>query len=111
MWVSLNTGFLSVVQLNEDPRLLLVRARRRIDLERIFGASVKMEETPERDYRWRTVVDRAALKRVLAAYIDGIDYPNFKNSTKDEDLHDLYLDMWHAHNRYQRRDPETPAKS
>lgn len=104
MWIALNTGFLSIVELKGDPARLLVRARRRIDLEHILGMDVVIEETPERDYRWRTVTSREGLKTLLSAAVDAITYTNFKDSTKDRDLHDLYLDMWHAHHRYQQRD-------
>jgi hypothetical protein len=34
--------------------------------------------------------------------IDGINYPNFKNSVKDDDLHNLYLAFWGDHHRYQQ---------
>ncbi len=31
-----------------------------------------------------------------------IDYGNFKDSIADDDLHDLYADVWLLHSRYQQ---------
>jgi hypothetical protein len=36
---------------------------------------------------------RDAVKRALAAMIDHIDYPNFKNSVEDRSLHAAYVSV------------------
>jgi hypothetical protein len=60
--------------------------------------------TPDADYRWRTFIGREQFKAVLSNRIDQIDYLNFKDSVKDGDLHDMYLDFWRRHKKYQSRD-------
>jgi hypothetical protein len=53
-------GFYSVVAHPDDPSLVLVRARARGDLLALTDllAGLEIRETPERDYRWRTIVSR-----------------------------------------------------
>lgn len=87
------------------PDKLLVRARRKKDLENLFGKDVLIARTPNRDYRWRTVVDREEFALLVAESIRDIDYTNFKASTADHDLHNLYASMWRQHYKYQHRDP------
>jgi hypothetical protein len=43
-------------------------------------------------------------KAVLGDRIEQIDYTNFKNSVKGHDLHNMYLDFWSRHRRYQDQD-------
>lgn len=101
MWVMLNKSFLSIVDPDADyhgrggpvGEKLLVRARLPGDIEAVFhGAAVK--ETPERDYRFRSLIDRAEVARAMAAEVQGIHYSNFKGSVKDHDRHDAYADVW-----------------
>jgi hypothetical protein len=47
---------------------------------------------------------REAFKQLMVDRIDGINYTNFKNSVKNEDLHNLYLGFWQDHRRYQEMD-------
>jgi hypothetical protein len=108
MWICTNTGFLSVVVDETDTTRLLVRARRKIDLQNVVG-DVNILETPERDYRWRTFIDREKFKEIVAARIDAISYTNFKDSVPGEyrQLHDMYTDFWMTHRSYQDKDPAT----
>ena len=93
MWIYLNDAFLSIVAHWEDEEVLLVRARRQSDIERVFpGAEV--EETPTADYRFRATLPRHAVADAIAATVTGITYPNFKASVTDRDRHDAYLDVW-----------------
>jgi len=101
MWLCFNDGFLSVVADKHDPSRLLVRARRRQDLLNAVGKETEIVETPDRDYRWRTFIGREDFTAIVGGRIDKIDYTNFKNSVKDHDLHDMYLDFWARHLRYQ----------
>jgi hypothetical protein len=107
MWISLSDGFLSVVADENDPARLLIRARRQKDLEAFVGMNVQLDHTPNADYGWRTFISREVFKRLMVDRIDGINYTNFKNSVKDEDLHDLYLGFWQDHRRYQETDPKS----
>ena len=102
MWLFLNDGFLSVVADKYNPSRLMVRARRKQDLLNIFGAGIEVTETTHSDYRWRTFVERDTMKQLMTQRLDAVDYTNFKNSVRDSELHDLYLDFWQIHNRYQR---------
>jgi hypothetical protein len=64
------------------------------------GAAV--EVTPRADYLYRAVVSRGVVADVLAARVDDIDYPNFKNSVAKRFLHDLYLEVWFSWRSAQR---------
>jgi len=104
MWLCFNDGFLSVVADKDNPTRLLVRARRKQDLLNAVGKETEILETPDGDYRWRTFIGRADFKAIVGRRIDKIDYTNFKNSVKGHDLHELYLDFWTRHRRYQGQD-------
>jgi len=108
MWLFLNDGFISVVANRDDDQTLLVRARRADDIERIFGADTPVVVTPAADYRFRAVIPRAVVAQVLADHIQKIDYPNFKNSIRDESYHDAALRVWQTMHGYQREATELP---
>lgn len=76
-------GFISVVAWKGRPGCFLVRGRYRGHLEALFP-SCKVEETGKnqvRDYRFRTVVNREELcKVIIRRVVDDLDYPNFKAS-------------------------------
>jgi hypothetical protein len=93
-----------VVADKNNPANLLVRARRKQDLLNACGNDVEVLKDAGTDYRWRTFVDRKAFSALVAARIDKIDYTNFKNSVKDDDLHGMYMDLWSRHYRYQETD-------
>jgi hypothetical protein len=101
MWLCFNDGFVSVVAHENRPDRLLVRARRKRDLLNVCGKDADVIKNGGSDYRWRTFIDRKAFASVLAGRIERIRYPNFKNSVKDNDLHDLYVEFWQLHRRYQ----------
>jgi len=82
----------------------MVRARRKKDLQNVFGDNVEIIENAGSDYRWRTFVERKAFAALVAARVERINYTNFKNSVDDHDLHDLYMDFWTRHHRYQEQD-------
>jgi hypothetical protein len=92
MWIVLNDAFLSVVT-HRNPNMLLVRARKEADLEAIFP-NAKITHTPLRDYQFRCVVSRKAVKKALAFEVDRINYDNFKNSVEDNERHDAYSAIW-----------------
>lgn len=97
MWIFLNNAFLSIVA-DKDGSELLVRARRRADLVRTFpGCKVKLTPPPA-DYRYRTVVTRERVGRVLAAEAASITYTNFKDSVpkSEHERHHAYLRVWCA---------------
>jgi len=116
-WIFLNDAFLSIVDplapllygkgLPHKGGVLLVRSRTQGDIERVFpGAQV--EETPHRDYRFRTTLPRAVVAAAIAERIMDATYGNFKSSVKENDRHDAYLGVWSVMNRWQQR--QFPAR-
>jgi hypothetical protein len=100
MWICLNDAFLSVVADTNDPKRLMVRARRKQDLKNAIGTDEGIIQTPNNDCGWRCFMSRDPFKELMMARIDDIDYPNFKNSVKSDDLHDLYVGFWGDHYEY-----------
>jgi hypothetical protein len=96
MWICANNAFLSIVNSDRDPSVLMVRARRRGDIEAVFGPSVEVTTIPGRDYQFRAFIKREIVGQVIAAALVNIDYENFKGSTKDRHLHDAYMQIWHV---------------
>lgn len=95
MWICLNDSFLSIVAKDCAPDELLVRARRKGDIDKIFpGARVVTSKTT--DYRWRAVVKRKRVADALAGEVSRINYDNFKDSVSNKRLHDAYLRVWTA---------------
>lgn|GEM_PF-671948 len=93
MWIFLNNAFLSIVKNQNDASKLLVRARIAGDIERVFPG-VRVEHTSRADYAWRAAIDRSQVSAKLAQLADGIDYPNFKNSVREDRRHDAYMSVW-----------------
>lgn len=96
MWLCLNNAFLSIVNSDRDDTVLMVRARRKGDIEAVFGISTEVTTLPGRDYQFRAFIKREIVGEVIAAELTGIDYTNFKGSTKDRHLHDAYMSVWHV---------------
>lgn len=102
MWIFLSDSFLSIVSEGE-PSFLLVRARARGDIERVFpSTSVAVNETPLADYRFRASVPTLEVAQVIARQVAGISYSNFKDSVKSDDRHDTYLAVWTEMMAFQR---------
>lgn len=84
MWLVTARGFYSVVADTTDPagERLLIRARVRSDLEALRGLlpALEIEETPDRDYRFRARASKRAFAGVVFNLVAEVDYPNFKNA-------------------------------
>lgn len=82
MWLITTRGFYSVVEHRSDPERLIVRARRREDMEALAELIPDLEIFSDRraDYRWRAVVARSEWVVALAQLAAEIDYPNFKSA-------------------------------
>ena len=121
MWLFTRHGFYSVVCANADggkgpgldPELLMVRGRRRAELEALregFSelAGVEIVADAGADYRYRMFVPRAAWAKVAAELAAGIDYGNFKNeaarATGGDYAHALH-DVWDVMYGHQAREP------
>ena len=96
MWVCLNDAFFSIVRPSYlEPGVLLVRARRAGDIERVWPDAT-VERTAGRDYLYRARIPEKDVGAAISAQISAIDYDNFKDSVKDHALHDAYFKVWHA---------------
>ena len=93
MWIALSDGFLSIVKDAKNRKRLLVRARRAGDIESVFPGA-KVTFTPNSDYAYRARIARRTVSKALADRIERIDYPNFKDSVSDIELHNAYLTFW-----------------
>ncbi|KAB2856245.1 MAG: hypothetical protein F9K46_14460 [Anaerolineae bacterium] len=101
MWIFLPDSFLSIVAHRDLPDHLLVRARKKGDIERVFPEA-KVEHTPRADYPYRAPIPRARVAEALAAQAQAIDYDNFKNQVGDDARHDAYFSCWSVMNRWGR---------
>jgi len=93
MWIMLSDCFLSIVSKDCARDELLVRARRKGDIEKIFPGA-KVTRTPLADYMYRAVVKRAAVGEAMVGEVARITYGNFKDSVTDDALHNAYLRVW-----------------
>lgn len=102
MWIFLSNSFLSVVD-KGDPSgaTLLVRARRRNDIEAVFPDAAVVENAGT-DYQFRARIDREQVALAMAEQVRGIQYGNFKATVHDENRHDAYREAWSAMMRFQR---------
>lgn len=93
MWVFLSGSMLSIVQHRDHSQVLMVRARLRGDIERVFPDH-DVVETPDADYRFRATVRRDVVAEAIKAQVMAISYPNFKGSVQESERHDAYMDVW-----------------
>lgn len=113
MWIATNRGFLSVVTadrarlpaadkkaLAAAPKVLCVRARKADHLRTLFPGKT-VYQWKNRDYPARIFIANTELAMLMADEVLAIDYPNFKSSVKDDELHDAYLGVWGVMHRYQ----------
>lgn len=93
MWLCFNNSFVSIVQPQGDPAHLLCRARVAGHLQAVFPGC-RVEKTPGRDYLYRTLLPREQVAATVAQHLLDVQYPNFKNSVRDDALHDAYARVW-----------------
>jgi hypothetical protein len=95
MWIMFSDCFLSVVHKDCEPTELLVRARRKGDIQKVFP-DAKVRKDTKADYLYRAVLPRKAIAVAMAERIDAVNYPNFKDSVTDDALHRAYMATWFA---------------
>jgi len=86
MWLMTQYGFYSIVQHKDDSEKFLVRARVRLDLDRLkdlAALTTEIVELKDADYRYRIEISRNEMLRVLKLLGDAINYPNFKDRIAD----------------------------
>ena len=102
MWICLKDAYFSVVQNTNKPDTeVLVRARFRGDIEKVFGADCPAMHTPSHDYPFRFFMDRKHFERIMLNETQNIDYSNFKNEADkfakaggDKRRAQAYHQMW-----------------
>lgn len=103
MWIFLNDAFLSMVAHRTKPGVLMVRARVRGDIERVFSGA-KVSRTPDADYLYRAEIPVRDAAEAIERAVCRITYPNFKNSVRDTARHCAYGEVWGVMYTYQRRE-------
>lgn len=93
MWLFASDAFLSVVQDPSDQDILIVRARREGDIDTLFP-NADVVRRPERDYLFRAFISREDVAAVVADYVMGLDYTNFKDSVRANDYHGACNRVW-----------------
>jgi hypothetical protein len=100
MWIFMSGAMVSIVADRNNANNLLVRARAEGHIEKLFPKA-KVFQVDGSDYLFRALVPRKTVSSVIAKEICSIEYDNFKNSVRDEALHNSYLDVWGVMQSYQ----------
>ena len=83
MWIILNKSFLSIVKNRNDENELLVRARVKGDIQRVFK-NAKVFEDPKADYLYRSYINRDIVAETIQKELININYDNYvKNFETD----------------------------
>ena len=81
MWIMLNDAFFSIVKKDCKGDELLVRARRKGDIERVFGIPPARVQWSDRgDYLYRARICYDDVCEAIENEVLGINYDNFKDS-------------------------------
>lgn len=103
MWIFLNDAFFSVVADRNNPANLMVRARDPVSIPNVFGKDLLVLKDVGSDYRYRVSLPRETVSEAMANKFANIRYDNFKNSVRNNQRQDAYLDVWHDMHKYQTR--------
>jgi hypothetical protein len=95
MWLCFNDAYLSIVDKDCKRDEVMVRARRRGDIQRVFP-DARVTEYTKSDYLFRAPIKRVDVIKAFIARIMGLDYSNFKDSVLEDDLHDAYMRIWYV---------------
>lgn len=97
MWVFTKNSFISAVEHRDRPNDVMIRARCRRHLVRLFPKrKEQIVKTPHADYMWRLVVSKKELAKVLSDYIlRSLTYDNFKGAQEPE-ASGAWMDFLHS---------------
>lgn len=104
MWICLNDCFFSIVSKECAVDELMVRARRKGDIEKLWPKA-EVSEYTKSDYQFRAKLKRIDIASAIVGEIGRVTYPNFKNSVTDRPLHDAYMSVWNAMAKLQPSPP------
>ena len=104
----MNDAFVSIVADRDDPtgEMLLVRARRKEDLERFFRRAQTfiyppaISHSPSADYPYRVFASSLAVVDAMTRSLRFVTYDNFKDSVQEDDRHDAYFEVWSTMNAW-----------
>jgi len=99
MWIGDNEGWLSIVKHLDKPGYLLVRARRRVHIEKIFP-DADIYENMKADYPYRADILKEDVQNTMVKRIERINYGNFKNSVQDTHFKHALSNVWWTMNTY-----------
>ncbi|MGL4938328.1 hypothetical protein [Shewanella sp.] len=104
MWIFTKTGFVSCVKCLDDQNKILVRGRQAEDVLAFVGKySNEYFSILVGDYTHRAVLTLAQFNEQLAEAVNGIDYPNFKDSIPQDrrSYHNACMSVWQVMHDYQ----------
>ena len=95
MWVLLNNAFFSIVKNRNKKNELLVRARIKGDIEKVFPKANTFEDK-DADYRHRAFIETNIVADKISNEVFKINYDNFKNSISKNDFNRTiaYSNVW-----------------
>ena len=89
MWIQFNNAFLSIVENRDNTLELLVRARIKGDIEKIFPKAEVFEDN-NADYKYRAFISKAKVGARMMLKMTEINYDNFKNSVHEIERKNAY---------------------
>ena len=93
MWIMLYDCFFSIVKRDCADDELMVRARRKGDIEKIWK-NTKVTRYTKSDYLYRAAIKKVDVVAAISTEIEDIDYDNFKNAVKDIPYHRALNHIW-----------------
>ena len=101
MWIQFNNAFLSIVENREKTIELLVRARVKGDIEKVFPEADVFEDN-NADYKYRAFISKAIVAEKIMLKVTEINYDNFKNSVKEIERKKVYGNIWAELRKFQK---------
>lgn len=101
MRIQFNNAFLSIVENRENTTELLVRARVKGDIEKVFPEADVFEDN-NADYKYRAFISKAIVAEKIMLKVTEINYDNFKNSVKEIERKKVYGNIWAELRNFQK---------
>lgn len=94
MWICTTKGMVSIKQDSRMEDVLVVRARARKVLERLFPDYKEYVQAVGQDYPYRIFVTKELVAEIISQEILDIDYGNFKNTVSDPEYSRFLMTTW-----------------
>lgn len=95
MWIFMQDAFLSVTEHESEPRLYVIGARVRGDIEHVFPEADVIEAV-DGDYRFCTSLPRDRVVQAISLRLGKIKYPMFHTMISDAERKAAYINVWGA---------------